>query len=339
MRNGQMQPVRPMLSLVAPVFNEEAVIDAFCARVIPTLNDITPHWEIVFVNDGSRDGTVAAVERQHTADSRIALVSLSRNFGKEIAMTAGLDLTRGDAVVIIDVDLQDPPELIKDLVAKWREGNDVVFARRLEREGETLVKRLTAYGFYRALNAIADRHIPPDVGDFRLMSRRAVDALLRVRERHRFMKGLYAWIGFRQAEVPYVRAPRAAGATKFNYWRLWNFSIEGFTSFSIRPLQMASYFGFTIAVLAVLYGSFIVLRTLLYGNPVAGYPSLLVVVLFMGGVQLISLGVIGEYLGRVFNETKQRPLYLVADLVPSRYSVPPDEASLLSTASAATYPD
>jgi glycosyltransferase involved in cell wall biosynthesis len=328
-----------MLSIVVPVFNEEAVIDTFCARVIHILNGITPDWEIVFVNDGSRDGTVAAVARQHAAEPRIALVSLSRNFGKEIAMTAGLDFTRGEAVVIIDVDLQDPPELITDLVAKWREGNDVVFARRLEREGETFVKRLTAYGFYRALNAIADRHIPADVGDFRLMSRRAVDALLRLRERHRFMKGLYAWIGFRQAEVPYVRAPRAAGATKFNYWRLWNFSIEGFTSFSIRPLQMASYFGFTIAVLAVLYGSFIVLRTMLYGNPVAGYPSLLVVVLFLGGVQLISLGVIGEYLGRVFNETKQRPLYLVSDLVPSRYSIPPDETSLLSTASAPTYPD
>ncbi len=318
-----MRASPPVLSLVVPVFNEEGVIDAFCARVIPTLEQITPEWEIVFVNDGSRDGTVAAVARQHHAEPRIALVSLSRNFGKEIAMTAGLDAARGQAVVIIDVDLQDPPEVIPDLVAKWREGNDVVFARRLEREGETFLKRLTAYGFYRALNAIADRPIPPDVGDFRLLSRRAVDALLRLRERHRFMKGLYSWIGFREAEVPYVRAPRAAGTSKFNYWRLWNFSIEGFTSFSIRPLQMASYFGFAIAVLSVIYGSFMVMRTLLYGNPVAGYPSLLVVVLFLGGVQLISLGVIGEYLGRVFNETKQRPLYLVADLLPSRYTAPP----------------
>jgi glycosyltransferase involved in cell wall biosynthesis len=300
------------------------VIDAFCARVIPTLEQITPDWEIVFVNDGSRDGTVPAVARQHHAEPRIALVSLSRNFGKEIAMTAGLDAARGEAVVIIDVDLQDPPEVIPELVAKWREGNDVVFARRLEREGETFLKRMTAYGFYRALNAIADRPIPADVGDFRLMSRRAVDALLRLRERHRFMKGLYSWIGFRQAEVPYVRAPRAAGTSKFNYWRLWNFSIEGFTSFSIRPLQAASYFGFIIAVLSVVYGSFMVIRTLLYGNPVAGYPSLLVVVLFLGGVQLISLGVIGEYLGRVFNETKQRPLYLVGDLLPSRYAAPPE---------------
>ena len=313
---------RPYLSLVVPVFNEEGVIDAFCARVIPTLEQISPDWEIVFVNDGSRDGTVAAVARQHQAEPRIALVSLSRNFGKEIAMTAGLDAARGEAVVIIDVDLQDPPEVIPELVAKWREGNDVVFARRLEREGETFLKRLTAYGFYRALNAIADRPIPADVGDFRLMSRRAVDALLRLRERHRFMKGLYSWIGFRQAEVPYVRAPRAAGTSKFNYWRLWNFSIEGFTSFSIRPLQAASYFGFAIAVLSVIYGTFMIIRTLLYGNPVAGYPSLLVVVLFLGGVQLISLGVIGEYLGRVFNETKQRPLYLVADLLPSRYTAP-----------------
>ena len=317
-----MPVTHPVISLVVPVFNEEGVIDAFCARVIPTLEQISPDWEIVFVNDGSRDGTVAAVARQHQAEPRIALVSLSRNFGKEIAMTAGLDAARGEAVVIIDVDLQDPPEVIPELVAKWREGNDVVFARRLEREGETLLKRLTAYGFYRALNAIADRPIPADVGDFRLMSRRAVDALLRLRERHRFMKGLYSWIGFRQAEVPYVRAPRAAGTSKFNYWRLWNFSIEGFTSFSIRPLQAASYFGFAIAVLSVIYGTFMIIRTLLYGNPVAGYPSLLVIVLFLGGVQLISLGVIGEYLGRVFNETKQRPLYLVADLLPSRYTAP-----------------
>lgn len=321
-----MPVTHPAISLVVPVFNEEGVIDAFCARVIPTLEQISPDWEIVFVNDGSRDGTVAAVARQHQAEPRIALVSLSRNFGKEIAMTAGLDAARGEAVVIIDVDLQDPPEVIPELVAKWREGNDVVFARRLEREGETFLKRLTAYGFYRALNAIADRPIPADVGDFRLMSRRAVDALLRLRERHRFMKGLYSWIGFRQAEVPYVRAPRAAGTSKFNYWRLWNFSIEGFTSFSIRPLQAASYFGFAIAVLSVIYGTFMIIRTLLYGNPVAGYPSLLVIVLFLGGVQLISLGVIGEYLGRVFNETKQRPLYLVADLLPSRYTAPPEEA-------------
>lgn len=313
-----MQPSRPMLSLIVPVFNEEVVIDVFCARVVPILDEITPDWEIVFVNDGSRDRTVEAVTRQHQAEPRIALFSLSRNFGKEIAMTAGLDMARGEAVVIIDVDLQDPPELIGELVAKWREGYDVVFARRLEREGETILKRITAHGFYRALNAIADPPIPADVGDFRLMSRRAVDALLKLRERHRFMKGLYAWIGFPQAEVTYVRAPRAAGKSKYNYWRLWNFSIEGFTSFSIRPLQVATYFGFLIALLAVLYGSFIILQTLFYGNPVAGYPSLLVVVLLLGGVQLISLGVIGEYLGRIFNETKQRPLYIVANSIPSR---------------------
>ena len=310
------------------MFNEEVVIDAFCGRVRPILDDITADWEIVFVDDGSRDGTAAVISRCCQAEPRIALVMLSRNFGKEIAMTAGLDMARGEAVVVIDVDLQDPPELIPELVAKWREGNDVVFARRLVREGETRLKRLTAYGFYRALNAIADNPIPRDVGDFRLMSRRAVDALLRLRERHRFIKGLYSWIGFRQAEVPYVRALRAAGTTKFNYWRLWNFSIEGFTSFSIRPLQAASYFGFAIAILSVIYGIFIVLQTLLYGNPVAGYPSLLVVVLFLGGVQLISLGIIGEYLGRVFNETKQRPLYLVGDVIASRYaSIPPDAPS------------
>jgi len=241
------------------------------------------------------------------------LVSLSRNFGKEIAMTAGLDHSRGQAVVVIDADLQDPPELIAEMIPLWRQGYDVVYARRLVREGETFLKRLTAKAFYRLINQLADQPIPPDVGDFRLMSRRGVDALLKLRERHRFMKGLFAWVGFRQTELPYNRAPRAAGKTKWNYWRLWNFSLEGVTSFSMRPLQFASYFGFLIASLAALYGLFIVVRTVFFGNPVAGYPSLLVAVLFLGGVQLVTLGVIGEYIGRISTETKQRPLYLVAE--------------------------
>lgn len=231
-------------------------------------------------------------------------------------MTAGLDHARGDAVVVIDADLQDPPELIPELIARWQEGFDVVYARRTIREGESALKRATAHLFYRVINRLADRPIPADVGDFRLMSRRSVDALLQLRERHRFMKGLFAWVGFRETQVLYSRAPRAAGETKWNYWRLWNFSIEGITSFSIRPLQFASYFGFVIAILAAIYGVYIVIRTMLYGNPVAGYPSLLAIVLFLGGVQLITLGIIGEYIGRIFNETKQRPLYLVAETLP-----------------------
>ena len=234
-------------------------------------------------------------------------------------MTAGLDHARGQAVIIMDADLQDPPEVIADLVVRWKEGYDVVYARRTAREGESALKRLTAHAFYRIINKLADRPIPADVGDFRLMSWRAVDALSRLGERHRFMKGLFSWIGFRQIEVSYTRAPRAAGQTKWNYWRLWNFSIEGITSFSIGPLQFASYFGFFIAAVAALYGLFFLIRTIILGNPVPGYPSLLVAVLFLGGMQLLTLGIIGEYIGRIFDETKGRPLYLIAEeLLPSQ---------------------
>jgi glycosyltransferase involved in cell wall biosynthesis len=311
----------PILSLVVPAYNEAAVLDAFYARASAALDATGLSWEIVFADDGSTDGTAALIIGLHDRDPRVALVSLSRNFGKEIAMTAGLDHARGQAVVIIDADLQDPPELIAEFVRLWQQGNDVVYARRTEREGETALKRATAHLFYRAINKLADRPIPADVGDFRLMSRRAVDSLLRMREQHRFMKGLFAWVGYKQMEVPYVREARAAGTTKWNYWRLWNLSLEGLTSFSIRPLQFASYFGFGIAVLAIFYGSIIILKTVLYGNPVAGYPSLVTIVLFLGGVQLMTLGIIGEYVGRIFNETKQRPLYLVGHVQPSRQTL------------------
>jgi glycosyltransferase involved in cell wall biosynthesis len=303
----------PDISLVVPVYNEETVLPEFATRARAALEATGLMWEIIFADDGSKDATAELIRAYRQQDPRIGLVSLSRNFGKEIAMTAGLDYARGQAVVVIDADLQDPPEVIAKFIARWREGYDVVYGRRTEREGETVLKRLTAHMFYRVINKLADRQIPANVGDFRLMSRRAVDALSRLRERHRFMKGLFSWIGFRQIEVPYNRAPRAAGQTKWNYWRLWNFSIEGITSFSIRPLQFASYFGFFIAILAAFYGVFIVIRTIILGNPVPGYPSLLVVVLFLGGVQLLTLGIIGEYVGRTFNETKERPLYLVAE--------------------------
>ena len=308
----------PTLSLVVPAYNEASVLQAFYARASQALDATGLRWEIVFADDGSTDGTAAAVRALHDRDPRVALIRLSRNFGKEIAMTAALAHASGDAVVVIDADLQDPPELIPEFVRLWQAGNDVVFARRTGREGETATKRATAHLFYRLMNTLADRPIPADVGDFRLMSRRAVDSLLRMRERHRFMKGLFAWVGYQQAEVPYVRAPRAAGSTKWSYWRLWNLSLEGITSFSIRPLQFASYFGFAIALLALFYGGVIVFKTVLYGNDVAGYPSLVTIVLFLGGVQLMTLGIIGEYIGRIFNETKQRPLYLVADAIPSR---------------------
>jgi polyisoprenyl-phosphate glycosyltransferase len=224
---------------------------------------------------------------------------------------------RGDAVVVIDVDLQDPPEVIPELVAGWREGYDVVYARRRVREGETWAKRATAKAFYRIMGRLGGRvEIPEDTGDFRLMSRRALDALLQLRERHRFMKGLFAWVGFPARAVLYDRAPRAAGTTKWNYWKLWNFSLEGITSFTVAPLKVATYLGLATSLFAVLYAAQVVVKTLILGNEVAGYPSLMTVVLFLGGVQLMTLGVIGEYLGRVFNETKGRPLYIVQDVLP-----------------------
>jgi len=303
----------PVISLVVPVYNEAGVLPELLERASAALSATGLTWEMIFADDGSHDATAEIIRAYRQKDPRVGMVSLSRNFGKEIAMTAGLDHARGEAVVVIDADLQDPPELIGEMIAFWKDGYDVVYAKRATREGETNLKRLTAHMFYRVLNKLADRAIPPDVGDFRLMSRRAVNALLQLREQHRFMKGLFVWIGFRQTQVVYRRAPRAAGQTKWNYWRLWNFSIEGFTSFSILPLQFASYFGVLIACLAALYGIYIIVRTIIFGNPVQGYPSLLVTVLFLGGVQLLTLGIIGEYIGRIFNETKQRPLYLVAE--------------------------
>ena len=317
----------PDISLVVPAYNEETVLPEFMARARAALDATGLSWEIIIADDGSKDATAEVIRAYRHEDPRIGLVSLSRNFGKEIAMTAGLDHAKGQAVVVIDADLQDPPEAIADLIARWKDGYDVVYGRRTVREGETSLKRLTAHMFYRVINSLADRPIPADVGDFRLMSRRVVDALSRLRERHRFMKGLFSWVGFRQIEVPYTRAPRAAGQTKWNYWRLWNFSIEGITSFSIRPLQFASYFGLLIATLAAIYGVFIILRTIILGNPVPGYPSLLVVVLFLGGVQLLTLGIIGEYVGRIFDETKERPLYLVTEALLA--SQPEDHANAI----------
>ena len=309
----------PEISLVVPAYNEETVFPEFIARASAALEATGLCWEIIFADDGSEDATAELIRAYRQRDPRVGLISLSRNFGKEIAMTAGLDHARGQAVIIMDADLQDPPEVIADLVVRWKEGYDVVYARRTAREGESALKRLTAHAFYRIINKLADRPIPADVGDFRLMSWRAVDALSRLGERHRFMKGLFSWIGFRQIEVSYTRAPRAAGQTKWNYWRLWNFSIEGITSFSIGPLQFASYFGFFIAAVAALYGLFFLIRTIILGNPVPGYPSLLVAVLFLGGMQLLTLGIIGEYIGRIFDETKGRPLYLIAEeLLPSQ---------------------
>jgi glycosyltransferase involved in cell wall biosynthesis len=311
-------PSVPVFSVVVPMFNEAAGILLLHERLARVMDGLRESWEVIYVNDGSRDATLSVVEALRAREPRVAVVNLSRNFGKEIATTAGLDHARGEAVIVIDADLQDPPEVIPELVAVWREGYDMVYARRRVRQGETWLKTRTALLFYRLMRNWGQVELPPDAGDFRLMSRRAVDALLTLREQHRFMKGLFAWVGFPSKPVLYDRAPRAAGTTKWNWWKLWNLAIEGFTSFSVLPLKLATYVGAAVALVAALFGVVVVVRTLVWGDSPAGYPSLLVVVLLLGGTQLIFLGVIGEYLGRVFNETKQRPLYLVERYLPSR---------------------
>jgi len=268
-------------------------------------------WEMVCINDGSKDDTLERLLALHQNDPRVVVIDLSRNFGKEAALTAGLDHARGDCAIPLDADLQDPPEIIPALLAKWLEGYDVVNAVRLSRDGESWLKRASAHAFYRVINRMSDMDIPADTGDFRLLSRPVLDALKTLPERRRFMKGLFAWVGFRTANVYYHREARYAGSTKWNYWRLWNFAVEGITSFSQVPLQLAAYLGFCVSLLAFLYAIWLVISTLVYGNSVKGYPSMMVTLLFLGGVQLMALGVIGEYLGRIYEESKRRPVYLV----------------------------
>ena len=309
---------RPVFSVVVPMFNEAEIIGEMHRRLATAMAALDAPWEVIYVNDGSRDTTLRVVEAMQQADNHIALVNLSRNFGKEIATTAGLDHARGDAVIVIDADLQDPPEVIPQLVAAWHAGYDMVYAQRRLRDGETWLKKRTAAAFYRIMRNVGEVPLPPNVGDFRLMSRRVVDAVQQLREHHRFMKGLFAWVGFPSIAIVYDREPRGAGTTKWSFWKLWNFAIEGITSFSVGPLKLATYLGLAVAIFAVLFGTQLILRTLIFGNPVAGYPSLMAVILFLGGTQLVTLGIIGEYLGRIFNETKHRPLYLVERFTPSR---------------------
>jgi len=312
----------PSFSVVVPCFNEAASLDAFHGRLGAVMATLGRSFEVVYVDDGSRDATFSVLTRLRASDPRVALARLSRNFGKEIALTAGLDLARGqDAVIVIDADLQDPPEVIADLAAAFTDGIDMVYTQRRARVGDTALKRLTAHLFYRVMKHLGDRVVmPPDTGDFRLISRRALDALLRLRERHRFMKGLFAWIGFPSVAVLYDRAPREGGRSSFNYWSLWNFALEGITSFTVWPLKVATYLGLLVSALSVLYGGKIVVQTMFFGTHVPGYPSLMSVILFLGGVQLMTLGLIGEYLGRIFNETKDRPLYLLQDHLPPRHA-------------------
>lgn len=315
------RPSPPLLSLIVPVKDEEEAIAGFVARVTGVLDSLrepdgtAPDWEILFVDDGSRDATLAAIHAAHRADPRVRALSLSRNFGKEAALSAGLDDARGRAVVPIDVDMQDPPEVIADMLASWRQGNDVVYGVRRDRQTDSLPKRMTADLYYRAHNWLSSDKIPEHAGDFRLLDRKVVEVIKMMPERNRFMKGLFAWSGFRQAAVEYDRAEREVGTTKFNYWKLWTLAIDGITSASTVPLRVWSYLGALVALLALVYAGYVVVRTVIYGADVAGYPSMMVATLFLGGVQLLSLGVLGEYVGRILVEVKHRPIYVIRERI------------------------
>ncbi|OOG66292.1 glycosyl transferase family 2 [Rhodanobacter sp. B04] len=303
----------PQLTVVVPAYNESAVLETFHQRLGKVLDSLPLDSCVLYVDDGSRDDTWSIIEALAAADPRTGALKLSRNFGKETALTAGLDAVTAGAAVVIDADLQDPPELIPALVEQWQAGHDVVYATRSAREGESGFKRFTAAAFYRSMERLSDTAIPRDTGDFRLLSRRALDALGQLRERQRFMKGLFSWIGYRQTSVRYLREPRQAGTTKWNYWRLGQLAIEGITSFSTAPLRLATWVGLASAGLAFVYGILVLVKSLFYGDPVRGYPTLMLVILFLGGVQLLALGVIGEYLGRNYAESKQRPLYFIEE--------------------------
>ncbi len=314
-------PTRCVLSVVVPLYNEEEVLPEFHRRTSAALQAWGESYEILYIDDGSRDRTPDILRELKASDPHVGYLRFSRNFGKEAGMSAGLRACSGESVILIDVDLQDPPELIPKMITAWRTGADMVNMQRRIRHGETSAKRGTAHLFYRFFNRLSDVPIPENVGDFRLMSRRVVDALNQLPERTRFMKGMFAWVGFRQVTLEYDRAPRAAGTTKWNYWKLWNFALEGFTSFSTVPLKLSTYAGFLCATSAFVYALYFMIKTLVFGDPVHGFPTLILTILFLGGIQLMSIGIIGEYLSRIFIETKQRPLFLVDEYHPA--NLPP----------------
>lgn len=305
----------PTLSIIVPMYNEEEAMDGFFKRVQRVLQTVTPSYEIICVNDGSRDLTLARLRQAAERDERIKVVNLSRNFGKEIALSAGLDHATGDAVIPIDADLQDPPEVIPLMIAKWRAGAKLVLAKRRDRSSDSWLKRVTANGAYWLFSKLTHPRIPQNVGDFRLMDRDVVNAIKRLPERSRFMKGLFAWIGYEAETVEYDREARSAGETKWNYWKLWNFALDGITSFSSLPLRVWSYLGFGVSLFAMAYLAFTVAKTVIFGLDVPGYASLMSVILFFNGVLLVGIGVIGEYLARIFTEVKARPLYIVSETI------------------------
>ena len=308
---------RPLISIVTPFFNEGVGVLQFHQALTKTINTlINFDFEIICIDDGSSDETLSRLIACANQDSRIIVIELSRNFGKEAAMSAGIDIAKGDCVIPIDADLQDPPPLISIMLQEWGKGAEVVLAKRINRLTDSFVKRKTAETFYRFHNALSNLQIPENVGDFRLMDRIVIDAIKKLPERQRFMKGLFAWVGFKTITVEYVREPRSTGETKFSGWKLWNFAIEGITSFSLVPLKVWTYVGLMGSVFAIFYATFIIVRTWIFGIDLPGYASLLVVMLFFGSLQLMSLGIIGEYIGRIYFESKQRPIYLIKKQYP-----------------------
>ena len=304
--------LRPLVSIISPFYNEGLGVLKFKEAITNVLNSLQEYdFEIICIDDGSTDNTLSKLIAVAHHDHRFRIIELSRNFGKEAAMTAGIDEAKGNCIIPIDADLQDPPALIGKMLLAWQQGYEVVLAKRIDRSTDSFAKRKTAQLFYRLHNVVSNLQIPEDVGDFRLMDRVVVDALKKLPERQRFMKGLFTWVGFKSVTVDYVRNARSTGTTKFSGWRLWNFAIEGITSFSLVPLKVWTYIGLFGSLFAIFYATFIIIRTWIFGIDLPGYASLLVVMLFFGSLQLMSLGIIGEYIGRIYFESKQRPIYLI----------------------------
>ncbi|MEI7539398.1 MAG: glycosyltransferase family 2 protein [Candidatus Saccharibacteria bacterium] len=302
------------ISVLIPAYNEEASLESLYQRLGKLANNNRDYdFEFLFINDGSRDKTLDIIKEYSKTDDRVSYVNLSRNFGKEIAMIAGLDHVTGDATVIIDADLQDPPELIPKMIKYWEDGYDDVYAKRVSREGETWFKKTSSQWFYKILQKSTNIPIQIDTGDFRLLDRRCVEAIKQIRESQRYTKGMFSWIGYSKKEITYHRDPRIAGETKWNYLKLFNLAVDGITSFTTAPLRISSFMGFLVSIIAFVFIIIIIIKTTIFGDPVAGYPSLMAVMLFLGGIQLLSLGIIGEYIGRIFNETKGRPLYFIEE--------------------------
>ncbi|MFA0088578.1 glycosyltransferase family 2 protein [Vibrio sp. E150_011] len=306
-----MSTKKPTISIICPCYNEQEVLHIFMERITAVLSDTQYDYELILINDGSKDDTLSVLNTIKEQDKHVRVVNLSRNFGKEAALTAGLDLARGEVVIPIDADLQDPPELIHDFLREWENGFDVVVAKRVDRSTDTWAKKLSAELFYKFHNAVAQVEIPENVGDFRLINRRVVDAIQLLPENQRFMKGIFSWVGFKTSVVEYKRDAREAGETSFNGWKLWNFALDGITSFSTAPLRIWLYVGGFISALSFIYGSLTIIKTLIYGIDSPGYASLITVILFLGGVQLIGIGVMGEYVGRLYMESKRRPTYII----------------------------